>query len=287
MEISFLLQCLINGLSMGSIYALMALGLTLIFGMMHIVNFAHGEFFMLGSFCLFYFFTQFGINYFVSFALVMVVLFLVGVVMEKIIFRPITGDVKAQIITTLGVSLILMNGSYLFFGLRPKAVSSVTPGVSNIFGAYVANERIGAMIAGLVLVGLLYYLLQKTKLGRACRAVQQNPEAAQLQGVNINRINAIGWGLAASLAAAGGVLVAPIFSVSPSMGVRACSLAFIIVIIGGLGSIPGAFFGALLIGIVESFVSTFIGSEFAWGTVFLLAVLIIIVRPQGLSKGYV
>ncbi|MCD6298827.1 MAG: branched-chain amino acid ABC transporter permease [Deltaproteobacteria bacterium] len=287
MEISFLLQSVINGLSMGSIYALMALGLTLIFGMMHIVNFAHGEFFMLGSFCLFYFFTQFGMNYYVSFVLVIALLFLVGVVLEKIIFRPITGDVKAQIIATLGVSLVLMNGAYLLFGLRPKAVSSVIPGVSKIFGAYVANERIGAMIAALVLVGLLYYLLQKTRLGRACRAVQQNPKAAELQGVNINRINAIGWGLAAALAAAGGALVAPIFSVSPSMGVRPCSLAFVIVIIGGLGSIPGAFFSALIIGIVESFVSTFIGSEFAWGAIFLLAVLIIILRPQGLSKGYV
>lgn len=287
MEISFLLQCLINGLSMGSLYALMALGLTLIFGMMHIVNFAHGEFYMLGSFCLFYFFEQFGVPYFVSFASVMVVLFLLGVLLERIIFRPIAGDAKAQIIATLGVSLILMNSAYLFFGLRPKAVSSIMPGVSEIFGIYVSNERIGAMIASLVLVGLLYYVLQKTKLGRACRAVQQNPEAAALQGISINRINAIGWGLAASLAAAGGALVAPIFSVAPAMGVRAVSVAFVIVIIGGLGSIPGAFFGALLIGIVESFVSTFLGSEFAWGTVFLLAVLIIIVRPQGLTKGYV
>jgi len=183
--------------------------------------------------------------------------------------------------------MILMNGAYLLFGLRPKAVSSVIPGVSQMLGAYIANERIGAMVAALALVGILYYVLQKTRLGRACRAVQQDPEAASLQGVNINRINAIGWGLAAALAAAGGALIAPIFSVSPSMGVRSCSLAFVIVIIGGLGSVPGAFFGALIIGIVESFVSTFIGSEFAWGAIFFLAVLMIILRPQGLAKGYV
>jgi branched-chain amino acid transport system permease protein len=180
-----------------------------------------------------------------------------------------------------------MNMGYVVFGLKSKSVPSVIPGVTQILGAYIAKERIMTMTFSLILAGVLYFVLQRTKLGRAMRAVQQNAEAAALQGVNINRINALGWGLATALAAAGGALLAPIFSVHPDMGYRPVCLAFIIVIVGGLGSIPGAFFGALIIGLVESFVGTLLGSEFAWGSIFLLAVLVILIRPRGLFKGYV
>jgi branched-chain amino acid transport system permease protein len=282
-----LVQCLLNGLSMGLTYALMALGLTLIFGMMHIVNFAHGEFLMLGSFCLFYLYGQLGINFFLAFILTIFILGLFGLLLERVVFRPITGQIRPQIIATLGVSLVLMNIGYVVFGLKSKSVPSVIPGVTQILGGYIAKERIMTMTFSLVLAGVLYYVLQRTKIGRAMRAVQQNAEAAALQGVNINRINSLGWGLATALAAAGGALLAPIFSVHPDMGYRPVCLAFIIVIVGGLGSIPGAFFGALIIGLVESFVGTLLGSEFAWGSIFLLAVLVILLRPRGLFKGYV
>ncbi len=287
MNTTLLLQCLLNGLCMGLNYALMALGLTLIFGMMHVVNFAHGEFFMLGGFCLFYLYGQLGINFFLAFMLTILILGLFGQLLERVVFRPITGQIRPQIIATLGVSLVLINMGYVVFGLKSKSVPSVIPGVTQILGTYIAKERIMAMVFSLILMGLLYYVLQRTKIGRAMRAVQQNAEAAALQGVNINRINSLGWGLATALAAAGGALLAPIFSIHPSMGYRPVCLAFVIVIIGGLGSIPGAFFGALIIGLVESFVGTLFGSEFAWGSIFLLAVLVILLRPKGLFKGYV
>lgn len=272
---------------MGLTYALMALGLTLIFGMMHIVNFAHGELLMLGAFCLFYLYGVLGLNFFIGFILTMIILGLFGILLERVIFRPITGQIRPQIVASLGVSLVLMNVGYVVFGLKSKSVTSVIPGVTQLFGAYIAKERIMAMAFSLLLVGILYYLLQRTKVGRAMRAVQQNAEAAALQGVNVDHINSLGWGLATALAAAGGALLAPIFSVHPAMGYRPVCLAFVIVIIGGLGSIPGAFFGALIIGLVESFVGTLLGSEFAWGSIFILAVLTILLRPKGLFKGYV
>jgi branched-chain amino acid transport system permease protein len=284
---TLILQCLLNGLSMGLTYALMALGLTLIFGMMHIVNFAHGELLMLGAFCMYYLYGPLGINYFLGFILTIVILGFFGILLERIIFRPISGQVRPQIVGSLGVSLVLMNLGYVVFGLKSKSVPSVIPGVTQILGAFIAKERLMTMGFSLVLMGVLYVLLNKTRVGRAMRAVQQNPEAAALQGVNIDRINALGWGLATALAAAGGGLLAPIFSIHPAMGYRPVCLAFVIVIIGGLGSIPGAFFGALIIGLVESLVGTLLGSEFAWGSIFLLAILMILFRPQGLFKGYV
>jgi branched-chain amino acid transport system permease protein len=282
-----ILQCLLNGLSMGLTYALMALGLTLLFGMMHIVNFAHGELLMLGAFCLYFLDVPLGMNYFLAFVLTLIILFLFGILLERTIFRPITGQVRPQIVASLGVSLIVMNLGYVAFGLKSKSVPSVIPGVTQIFGSFIAKERLMAMGFSLILVGVLYIVLHKTKVGRAIRAVQQNPEAAALQGVNIDRINALGWGLATALAAAGGALLAPLFSVHPAMGYRPASLAFIIVIVGGLGSIPGALCGALIIGLVESLVGTLVGSEFAWGSIFLIAILTILFRPQGLFKGYV
>jgi len=284
---ALLLQCLLNGLSMGLTYALMALGLTLIFGMMHIVNFAHGELFMLGGFCLFYLNEQLGLNFFLAFLLTLLILGFFGFFLERVVFRPITGQVRPQIVASLGVSLVLVNMGYLVFGLKSKSVESVIPGVTQIFGAYIAKERIMAMAFSILLVGALYLLLQKTKVGRAMRAVQQNEEAAALQGVDVHWINSLGWGCATALAAAGGALLAPIFSVHPAMGYRPVCLAFVIVIIGGLGSIPGAFFGALIIGLVESFVGTLFGSEFAWGSIFMFAILMILMKPQGLFKGYV
>ena len=287
MNTTLILQCLLNGLSMGLTYALMALGLTLIFGMMHIVNFAHGELLMLGAFCMYYLYGPLGINYFLGFILTIVILGFFGILLERIIFRPISGQVRPQIVGSLGVSLVLMNLGYVVFGLKSKSVPSVIPGVTQVFGAFIAKERLMTMGFSLVLMGVLYVLLNKTRVGRAMRAVQQNPEAAALQGVNIDRINALGWGLATALAAAGGGLLAPIFSIHPAMGYRPVCLAFVIVIIGGLGSIPGAFFGALIIGLVESLVGTLLGSEFAWGSIFLLAILMILFRPQGLFKGYV
>lgn len=287
MEIDILIQALVNGLVMGSLYSLMALGVTLIFGMMHIPNFAHGELYMLGSVAFYYVFEVFGIPWPIAFLMAFAALFLLGVILERFVIRPIKGDTKQQLIATVGISMVAMSTAFVTFGLRPKAVSTIFPGISKIGEITVPNERLSAVVASFVLILLLYLFMQKTKLGRACRAVSMNADAAQLQGVNVKNMHALVWGLAAALAAAGGCLIAPIFSVSPAMGVRPVAIAFVTVIIGGLGSVPGALVCALLIGIVEALVATFIGMEFAWGAVFLTAILVILVRPQGLFKGYV
>jgi branched-chain amino acid transport system permease protein len=273
---------LINGLEMGCLYALVALGLCLIFGVMKTVNFAHGEFLMLGAYAIYYLFGMMGLPYFISFILTMALLFAIGFGIEKGLLRPIRGNMLAGFIFTLGLSMFLMNLGWLVFGLVTKGLPSVFPGLLTLGPVHTSVERVVTVVISLALMGVLMYIVYWSKLGRAFRAVAQDVEAAQLQGVNIGNISSLSLAVSLALAGAAGALIACMFSILPSMGVRPVALAFVIVVVGGLGSIPGTIVAALLIGLVESFISIYVGAIWSWGAIFLMALLVIAFRPQGL-----
>ena len=221
------IQSLVNGVTGSLILILIASGLYLIFGIMHIVNFAHGEFFMLGGFGAWLFFTKHPLpfiesdhlRYIFSVMLSMTFVGLLGVVVEKYIFRPFRGDFQATIIAATGLMLILQSGALVSFGATDKVINSPFSGMVSLGAISLSSERLAAIICGVFFIIALYFFIVKTKVGRAMRAVAQDQEAALLQGINVNYIFSLSMAIGYALAAAGGALVGPIFYVNPYMGI--------------------------------------------------------------------
>jgi branched-chain amino acid transport system permease protein len=275
-------QALVGGLESGCIYILVALGLSLILGVMRTVNFAHGEFVMLGGYFAFYFYSLTGMNYPVAFVLTLVALFALGFGLEKAFFRPVRGNMLAGFILTLGFSILLLNLGFIVFGTKSRGISGVFSGVLELGVVHTSVEKIATAAIALALMFGLLYIIYRTKLGRSFRAVAQDAEAAQLQGVNIGHISSLCFAISLALAGAAGALLGVLFNVYPTMGTRSTSLAFVIIVTGGLGSIPGAIVAALLVGLVETFVSVYVSGELSWGAIFLMALLMIVFRPKGI-----
>jgi branched-chain amino acid transport system permease protein len=282
MTAALLLQSTIIGLSIGSIYILMALGLTLMFGMMHIINFAHGAIYMLGAFVIYYVFFQGGVPYFAAFVISMVLLGAFGYLVERSIYRPIKGGIEPTLVALLALTTLLQAAGYPVFGQLDKHVPPVFQGTRNILGVMISNERLMIIpLAGVLVVGL-YLFINKTRLGAAMRAIEQDKEAAALQGVNVHVVNGLAFAVGFALAAAAGALMAPIFKLDPMMGEQPLLKAFIIIILGGLGSIPGAILGGIMLGLIDSVVATALGAEPAFLLSFVFIILVLLVRPTGL-----
>jgi branched-chain amino acid transport system permease protein len=279
---SLLVQSAIIGLSIGSIYILMALGLTLMFGMMHIINFAHGAVYMLGAFVIYYVFFQWGAPYFAAFLAAMILLGVFGYLVERGIYRPIGGGIEPTLVALLALSTFLEAAGYPVFGQLDKHVPSVFEGTRNILGVMISVERLMIIPIAAALVVGLYLFITKTKIGAAMRAIEQDKEAAALQGVNVHVINGLAFAIGFALAAAGGALIAPIFKLDPMMGDQPLLKAFIIIILGGLGSIPGAILGGLMLGLIDSVVATALGAEPAFLLSFVFIILLLLFRPAGL-----
>jgi branched-chain amino acid transport system permease protein len=279
---ALLLQSTIIGVSIGSIYILMALGLTLMFGMMHIINFAHGAIYMLGAFVVYYVFFQAGAPYFAAFVLAMVLLGAFGYLVERTIYRPIKGGIEPTLVALLALTTFLQAAGYPVFGQLDKHVPPVFPGTRNILGVMISVERLMIIPLAAALVIGLYLFINKTRLGGAMRAIEQDKEAASLQGVNVDRINGLAFAVGFALAAAGGALMAPIFKLDPMMGEQPLLKAFIIIILGGLGSIPGAILGGLMLGLIDSIVATALGAEPAFLLSFVFIILVLLFKPTGL-----
>ena len=285
-----LIQSLFNGVMGSLILILIASGLCLIFGILHIVNFAHGEFFMLGGFGVWWFFDLHSLpiggpdilRYILAMILTIIVVGLLGLLVEKFLFRPFHGNLIGTMIVALGIVFILQASALVSFGSRDKSVASPFSGKLDLSGISLSGERIAAIICGIAFILALYYLIQWTKLGKALRAVAQDLEAAQVQGVNIGRIFSVAMFVSCALAAAGGALVGPIFYINPYMGAEPIMKAFVVVILGGMGSLLGAVIGGLIIGMTESFVTTYVGSHFAMVIVFLIMIGVLLVRPSGI-----
>ncbi|MGQ4807643.1 High-affinity branched-chain amino acid transport system permease protein LivH [Candidatus Entotheonellaceae bacterium PAL068K] len=282
MTAELFVQSIIIGLSIGSIYILMALGLTLMFGMMHIINFAHGAVYMLGAFVIYYVFHLWGVPYTLAFFAAMLLLGGFGWVVERCIYRLVKGGLEPTLVALLALTTLLQAAGYPIFGPLDKNVPSVVEGRFTILGTPISAERLLIIPVAVVLVVALYLFINKTRMGSAMRAIEQDKEAAALQGVNVNVVNAVAFAVGFALAAAAGALMAPIFKLDPMMGEQPLLKAFIIIIMGGLGSIPGAILGGLILGFIDSIVATAIGVEPAFLLSFLFIILLLLFKPNGL-----
>jgi branched-chain amino acid transport system permease protein len=285
MEWYLLAQGGLNGIMLGLNYALIALGLTLIFGIMGIVNFSHGEMYMLGGYVAYYLFGQFGLNFFATLVAAVVIVGSLGALLEKFIFRPLTTRPRIELtsmIAAVGLAWVFQMLAVIAFGELDRKVPSAFKGIINMGGVVITNERLAAILIGVLMIVILNLFLLRTKTGRAIRAVAQDKQAAALQGVGVTRISALAFGIGCGLAAASGALVAPIFVINPSLGSEVILKAFLVVILGGMGSIPGAMLGGLVLGFIESYGCLFFSVPTVMVVTFILIIIILIVRPQGL-----
>jgi branched-chain amino acid transport system permease protein len=285
MEWSLLAQGGLNGIMLGINYALIALGLTLIFGILGIVNFTHGEMYMLGGYVAYYFFGHCELNFVLTLIISATMVGILGVILEKAIFRPLAARPKIELtslIAALGLAWVFQMLSVIAFGDLDKHVPSAFKGILRMGGVVITVERLATILIGICLVVILNLFLLKTKTGMAIRAVAQDKEAAALQGISVDRITALAFGIGCGLAATAGALVSPIFGISPSMGSEVILKAFLVVILGGMGSIPGAMLGGLVLGFVESFGCLFFSVPTVMVLTFIIIILILIARPQGL-----
>ncbi len=282
MTIETLAQALLNGFALALVYVLVALGLTLIFSIFEIINFAHGEFYMLGGYVTYVAFAVLGIPYFVTLFVAIAVVGLVGLVAERLIFQHLRGRTLNAFIVSLGLLWVLQSGVQLTFGVLDKSVPSAFSGIVRIGPVIISVERLVVVLVAVGLIAVLYAFLQWTRMGRAMRAVAQDPDGAALQGVNIESISMVAFAIGCALAGAAGGLLAPIFAVSPTMGALPVIKAFIMIIVGGMGSLPGAILGGLLLGTVEGIGSTFFSSAAVEVLGFLMVIAVLLARPRGL-----
>ncbi|MBR0706324.1 branched-chain amino acid ABC transporter permease [Bradyrhizobium liaoningense] len=277
-----LVQTIVNGLMVGMIYVLMAIGFTMVFGIMRIVNFAHGEFYMAGAFLFAILYGSNGLPFSISVLLAIGATALLGLLMERIVFRKFRGNELNGMIASVGVALILQNSALLMWGSSARTVPPVVSGVLSVGGIVFPWSRLVVIIGAIVAVVSLNLLIGHTRIGRAMRAVAQDAEIAQVQGIRVDVIFPVAFVLGVSLAAFAGVLMAPVLSVSPFIGLAPTLKAFVIVVIGGLGSVPGAVAGGLLIGLIESFAGTFVSASLSEILQFLVVIAVVLLRPQGL-----
>jgi branched-chain amino acid transport system permease protein len=287
--LSEFLQQLINGVSLGAIYALIALGYTMVYGVLRFINFAHSDVFMVGAFAGFYLAPKFPRESFFGgvmiLLLAMILCAVLGIVIERLAYRPLRNRSKLNVlITAIGVSLLLENGGQFLFGADPKAFPTIFPVKSKTIGGLViSSNQIAVLVTAIVLLAILQWIVLRTKIGTAMRAVSFNPTAAALVGVNNDVVISFTFGLGSALAAAGGILYSLNYpSIEPLMGILPGLKAFVAAVLGGIGNIPGAALGGLLLGIIETFVN---GSRFSTWTdaiAFALLILILIFRPAGL-----
>jgi branched-chain amino acid transport system permease protein len=284
MDTHFLLQLAINGVVIGSVYALLAIGLSLIFGILGVVNFAHGEFYMLGATATLAFVTSIGLGYWPSVALVIIVASIVGAVLYDLFLKRIgRHDFERSILLTLGIGMIIQNGALALWGADPKFLHvEALAGKTAILGVMVPWTRLSALLAALLAMGALVALLYRTRLGQAMRAVAVNPAAAAVVGVPAATVSRVTVAVGLAMCGLAGAVLAPVYTVHPAMGVLFVFKAFAIVIIGGMGSLAGAAVVAFGLGITESIVAGFASLATTEAIVFAIMIVVLLFRPLGL-----
>lgn len=265
---------------------LLAIGLTLIFGVMVVINFAHGSFYMWGAFVLWFLYGYFGLNYPLSVVITFIIMFILGVVLDTSVLRPVRGDLIRGIVITLGLMYILDSIGLVAFGHQERVVPPVITGILHIGGASFAAARLLPTISGIVLIVGLLVFLKYTKIGRALRATAQDREVASLHGVNPHRMFVLSFGIGAGLAGVAAALMAPIIIINPFLGPSILWKCLIIIIVGGLGSIPGCILAGCILGLNDSFVATYVGSNISQLVAFLFVIVLLIFRPRGLMGVY-
>lgn len=233
-----IVQSLVNGLVLGALYFMMAIGFTMVFGIMRIVNFAHGEFYMLGGFAIFFLYGQYGLPYLPALLISAVLVGLVGVLVERVVFRPFRGDELSSMIAALGLAIVIQNSAALVFGAMPQAVPEFISGNLQISAISVSYSRVATVVMAFTVLAVLWLFIRFSKTGRAMRAVVQDSEIAAVQGMRPQRIYPIAFGIGVGLAALAGGIMGPILTVEPFMGAIPLLKAFVVVILGGLEASP-------------------------------------------------
>lgn len=277
------LNILLSGLLLGGIYSLVSIGLNLIFGVVRIVNFAQGELVMLGMYATFFFFAKFGVGPYYSVFIVAPLLFVLGLVIQRLVLQPLQNEPNMQVFATFGL-LILFENSVLAVtrGEGYSLAGAYSRGVIEIFGLRASVPRVVVFAAATAIAIALMIFLSRTMAGKAIRAVIQDRQSARLMGINVERTYLLTFALGSALAGVAGALLAPIYTLSPYIGGNFILAAFAVVVLGGLGSVPGAFIGGILVGVMEAFAGYYVDPALKQAIWFIIFVIVLIVRPSGL-----
>ncbi|ATP42257.1 branched-chain amino acid ABC transporter permease [Solibacillus sp. R5-41] len=279
------IQQLVNGISLGSIYALIALGYTMVYGIIKLINFAHGDVFMLGAFIGFYAIARWEMNVFLALILAMILCAVIGVIIERVAYKRLRNATRiAALITAIGVSLLIEYTVIFFRGASPSAYPTIFE-TSNfeILGVKISTQSILILSVSIFLMILLQFIVHKTKIGKAMRAVSHDADAARLMGINVDNTISATFAIGSALAGAAGVIFGIYYTrIDPLMGVLPGIKAFIAAVLGGIGIIPGAMVGGLVLGVVETIVSALGYSLWRDAAAFVILILILIIRPSGI-----
>ena len=281
------LQYLINGISVGSVYAIIALGYTMVYGIAKMLNFAHGDVIMVGAYVSYCVTSYLGMPAIVSVLAAMAVCTLLGIIIEGLAYKPLRGAPSlAVLITAIGVSYFLQNAAQLIFGSAPKNFTSiVTMKPLSLFdgGLTITGEVIVTIVASVIIMVALTLFTGKTRMGKAMRAVSEDRDAAQLMGINVNQTISMTFAIGSALAAVAGVLLcSTVPTLMPTTGSMPGIRAFTAAVLGGIGSIPGAMLGGILLGVIETFSKAYLSTQFSDAIVFLVLIVILLVKPAGL-----
>ena len=280
-----MLQQLVNGLILGSVYALLALGYTMVYGIIKLINFAHGDIYMIGAFMGYYLINILKFNFFLSLILAMIGTAILGVLIEFLAYRPLRNSTRiAALITAIGVSFLLEYGMIFFVGANTRSFPQVIKTVRfNLGPISISNIQLLILGISIFLMVALQFIVQKTKMGKAMRAVSVDSDAAQLMGINVNRTISFTFALGSALAGAAGVLIALYYnSLEPLMGMTPGITSFVAAVLGGIGIIPGAALGGFVIGLLETFATALGLSDFRDAIVYAILIVILLIRPAGI-----
>jgi branched-chain amino acid transport system permease protein len=282
------LQTLVNGIVLGALYACLAVGFSLVWGVLNIVNMLHGSFIVLGGYITFFAWASYGVHPMVALPATALTLYLIGYALQlTVINRVVSAPVLTTMTLTFGLDLILYNFMTVYYTATPRRVT-LDFGTLDLGGIVVPVDRLIGMLLALLLTGLLYLVMRRSRVGRAIVAVRMDSAAAALMGIKVERIYAITFGIGALMAGATGTIFAMVYPVTTNLTGTYLGKAFVVCVIGGLGSVPGALVGGIVLGVIESFSGQFFGPQHALTVGFVLMLLLLVVKPTGLTgiKGY-
>jgi branched-chain amino acid transport system permease protein len=291
--VTTLLQTLASGVLVGGLYGLFSSGLTLIFGITRVINFAHGDFVTLGMFGAVLLFTSLGLSPLLGIVPVAVVSFVLGLIVYKVVVRrtlSIRGisavDAQhGQLVLTLAVSILISNLLLMAFGPAPRAVQGVLPGVYDVFGVFIAQARLVSFVIALAVFLVLYYLLQRTLYGKAIRATVDDQDMAAMVGIDPHKVYAVSFSVGIMLTGVAGCVLATYYPVTPTTGANFLIIAFVTVVMGGLGNVVGAFVAGLLVGVIQQLTAIYVAVDLQDVGLFLAFVLVLVLWPQGILAG--
>ena len=278
-------QVIISGLLAGALYSLVALGLSLIFGVMRVLNIAHGPLLMLGAYTTFFLHDALGLSPYLALPISMLVLFAIGALLQRtLVFRVVDAPELSSLLLTFGISIAIVNLAQLAFTSDLRAIEYITGSI--VLGPFaLSKSRLIAFVFALAITAGAFAFLRWTKPGKAIRATSQSREVAMVCGINVDRIHLLAFGMASALAGAGGALIAVIVAIQPEMGQIWTFKSFLVIVLGGAGNYPGALLGGMLLWVVEQLASLFLTTQLSEAVSYILLVLVLLVRPTGLFKG--